>query len=120
VAHCHGCRPGNVSISAVRRQDDKEMNMNEKTDTKSRTPIHGKGWKKPTTIATDKYNLITRAIMNSLTKTPIPFGELVKRIEARLESFDGSISWYTMSCLRELETQEKITKSRKPVLYSKK
>jgi L-fucose isomerase-like protein len=96
------------------------MSMKNKTKTKSRTPIHGKGWKKATTIATDKYAVISRALMNSLTKTPIAFADLVKRVKGKLDSFDGSIPWYTMSCLRELEVQGKVTRHRKPVLYSKK
>jgi hypothetical protein len=93
--------------------------MNKKTDSKPRTRIRGKDWKKATTIATDKYKVIVRAIMTSLTKSPIAFSDLVKRVEAKLKRFDGSIPWYTLSCLRELETQGKVTKSRKPVLYSK-
>jgi hypothetical protein len=86
--------------------------------TRSRTRIHGKGWKKATTIATDKYAVISRAIMASLSKKPITYSELVKRVKAKLKSFDGSIPWYTITCLRELETQDKVTRSQKPVLYS--
>jgi len=81
--------------------------------------IRGKGWKKSSTIATDKYDKIAKAIMGSLTTKPITFSELVKRLVPRLDGFDGSIPWYTVSCLRELETQGKITRHRKPVLYSK-
>jgi L-fucose isomerase-like protein len=70
---------------------------------KSRTTVRGKGWKKAITIATDKYEIISRAIMDSLTKTPVAFSDLVESVEAKLEYFDGSIPWYTVSCLRELE-----------------
>jgi hypothetical protein len=93
--------------------------MADRTHAKSRTLIHGKGWKRATTIATDKFEVMARAIMSSLTKTPIAFSGLVERVEAKLDSFDGSIPWYTMSCLRELEVQGKVTRCRKPVLYSK-
>jgi hypothetical protein len=54
-----------------------------------------------------------------LTTTPIAYSELVKLVDAQLDGFDGSIPWYTLSCLRELETQGKVTRHRQPVLYSK-
>ena len=92
--------------------------MSTKTKGDSRKSIRGKGWKKSSTIATDKYEMITKAIMGSLTAKPITFSELVKRVGARLDGFEGSIPWYTVSCLRELETEGKITRHRKPVLYS--
>jgi len=93
--------------------------MRGKTKGGSRTPIRGKGWKRSPTISTDKYKTISKAILNSLTRTPITFSEVVKLVTARVKSFDGSIPWYTISCLRELETQGKVEKHRKPVLYSK-
>jgi hypothetical protein len=93
--------------------------MRKKTKGDSRTPIRGKGWKRSPKIATEKYETISQAIMDSLTKTPIKFSELVKLVEARVKGFDGSVPWYTIGCLRELETQGRVTKHRKPVLYSK-
>lgn len=90
-----------------------------KTKSTSRTVIRGKGWKRSPTIATDKYEAISKAILRSLTKTPITFSEVVNLVSARLPNFEGSIPWYTISCLRELETQGRIEKHRKPVLYSK-
>ena len=87
--------------------------------TRSRTRIRGKGWKRATTIATAKYEVIARAIMASLTREPITFADLAKRVDSRLKDFDGSIPWYTLTCLRELEVRRKVTRSRKPVLYSK-
>src|SRR5262245_15270843 len=92
--------------------------MSTKTKGDSRKSIRGKGWKKSSTIATDEYEMIAKAIIGSLTTKPITFSELVKRLDARLDGFDGSIPWYTVSCLPELETQGKITRHRKPVLYS--
>jgi hypothetical protein len=97
----------------------KEAGVNDKTDTKSRKLIRGKGWKKSKTIASDKYEVVARAIVKSLTKTPITFSDLVKRVEAKIAPFNGSIPWYTVSCLRELEAQGKVVKHQKPVLYSK-
>ena len=90
-----------------------------KTKNASRTPIRGKGWKRAPMIATDKYEMISKAILSSLTKTPIRFTELVNLVSDRVKSFRGSISWYTIVCLRELETQGKVQKHQKPVLYSK-
>src|SRR5262249_32157099 len=94
--------------------------MRRKTKTESRTPIRGKGWKRSSSIATDKDETISKVTLSSLTTTPVRFSELVKLVRARVKCFDGSIPWYTMSCLRELESQGRITKHRKPVLYSKK
>ncbi|MEW5977616.1 MAG: hypothetical protein AB1898_17620 [Acidobacteriota bacterium] len=93
--------------------------MSRKTGRKSRTAIRGKGWQKATTIATDKYEIVSRAIMDSLTKTPVAFSDLVKSVEAQLRSFEGSIPWYTISCLRELEVQGKVTRQLRPVRYLK-
>jgi L-fucose isomerase-like protein len=93
--------------------------MKHKTPPASRTPIRGKGWKRPATIATDKYDVISSAILGSLTASPIAFYELVKRVGAKVDSFDGSVPWYTMSCLRELEVQGKVLKHTKPVRYSR-
>lgn len=94
--------------------------MNHKTTPVSRTSVRGRGWKRATTIATDKYEAISRAIMSSLTTSPIAFTELVKRVGAKVVSFDGSVPWYTMSCLRELEVQGRVQKHQKPVRYSRK
>jgi len=93
--------------------------MRKDTKGDSRTRIRGKGWKRSATIATEKYETISKAIMDSLTTTPIKFSELAKLVKDRVKGFDGSVPWYTISCLRELETQGRVTKHRKPVLYSK-
>jgi len=93
--------------------------MRKKIKGDSRTPIRGKGWKRSPTIATDKYDTISKAILDSLTTTPIKFSELVKLVGPRVKGFDGSVPWYTIGCLRELEIQGSVTRHRKPVLYSK-
>jgi hypothetical protein len=87
--------------------------------TSSRTPIRGVGWKKKSTIAGDKYQPITKAILASLTTKPITFTELVKRVTKRVPGFEGSVAWYTISCARDLEVQGKLTRHTRPVLYSK-
>lgn len=94
--------------------------MNPKPAPVARTTVRGKGWKKATTIATEKYSVIARAILSTLTTSPIAFSELVKRVEAKAAPFDGSVSWYTIGCLRELEVQGKVLKHAKPVRYSRK
>src|SRR5262245_58157685 len=97
-----------------------ETNMNGKKRSGSRTAVRGKGWKRATTIDTKKYEVIARAIMSSLTTTPIAFSDLVKRVGAKLDSFDGSVPWYTLSCLRELEIRGRVQKHQRPVRYSRK
>lgn len=89
------------------------------TSRKPRTPIRGKNWKRTPTIATDKYQTMSAAILSTLTSKPIAFYDMVKRISKKLKSFDGSIPWYAITCLRELETQGKIKRHTKPVRYSK-
>jgi hypothetical protein len=85
----------------------------------SRTPIKGVGWKKKTTIAADKYRPITKAILAALTTKPIKFKELVNRVAKAVPGFEGSVGWYTISCVRDLEVQGKVTRHARPVLYSK-
>ncbi len=86
---------------------------------KPRVPIRGKGWKKTPTIAKDKYQVMSNAILTTLTTTPMAFYDMVKRLAPKLKNFDGSIPWYAITCLRELETQGKVTRHTKPVRYSR-
>ena len=69
-------------------------------------------------IATDKYEKISRAILLSLTKTPTTFTELVTRVKTKVRGFSGSIPWYTLTCLREPEVRGKVIRHKAPVLYS--
>jgi hypothetical protein len=85
----------------------------------SRTKVRGKGWTRSRSIASDKYQVISRAILATLPKTPITYTEVVRRVEAKAKRFAGSISWYTITCLRELEMQGKVTRHRNPVRYSR-
>lgn len=94
--------------------------MYRKTTSALRTAIRGKGWKRAATIATDKYRVISRAIMSSMPTSPIAFSELVKRVGAKVVSFGSSVPWYTIGCLRELEVQGNALKHQKPVPYSRK
>jgi len=87
--------------------------------TKARITIRGKGWKKTPTIARDKYETVSDAILKTLSDKPMAFYDMVKRITPKLKNFDGSIPWYAITCLRELETQGKVIKQAKPVRYSR-
>ena len=84
----------------------------------TRTRIRGKGWSKVSSISTDKYETISRAILLSLRKRPITFSELVRRVTIQVRGFGGSIPWYTLTCLRELEVRGKVNRHKAPVLYS--
>ncbi len=84
-----------------------------------RKRIRGKGWKKQSTISGEKYEVISKAILASLTRTPIKFSRLVELVNGKVKRFSGSVGWYTISCLRELEVQRKVKRHLKPVLYSK-
>jgi hypothetical protein len=98
---------------------NRERPMPGTRDAQARQQIRGKGWRKKFAISADKYAAMSAAILKSLGKTPISFGDMVDKLSDKLESFDGSIPWYAISCLRELETQGKVTKHLKPVRYSK-
>ncbi|NUO80915.1 hypothetical protein HUU05_12620 [candidate division KSB1 bacterium] len=86
-----------------------------------RKTIRGKGWKRTTSIALDKYTAISSAILEVLTTEPMSFSDVVRGVKRRVKSFSGSIAWYTITCLRELESQKKIIRHKtKPVGYTKK
>jgi hypothetical protein len=43
----------------------------------------------------------------------------VNRVAKAVPGFEGSVGWYTISCVRDLEVQGKVTRHARPVLYSK-
>lgn len=93
--------------------------VRKKASNSSRTRIRGKGWTKKTSISSGKYQVISRAVLATLPKTPITFTEAVRRVEAKVRRFPGSVPWYTIACLRELEVQGKVIRHRDPVRYSR-
>jgi hypothetical protein len=93
--------------------------MTTKTRASERVSVSGVGWKKPMAISAQKYEQISKAILATLTIEPIKLTELARRVGERLPNFEGSVSWYTISVLRELEVQGKVVRQAKPALYSK-
>jgi DNA-binding HxlR family transcriptional regulator len=82
--------------------------------------IRGKGWKKSIKVAQDKYDVISKAILKVLTKKPMRFSELVAKVKKQVPGFPGSVSWYTVTTLRDLESIGKVIRTKgKPVTYQK-
>ena len=68
-----------------------------------RVKIRGKNWKKKSTISAEKFKIITSALIKCLSKSPIKYTALAKLVESKVKTFEGSVGWYVMSCLWELE-----------------
>jgi hypothetical protein len=57
-------------------------------------------------ISKDKYDIIKNHILNILKEDELTYTELTKKIEKQLaNSFEGSISWYTVTVKLDLEAR---------------
>lgn len=83
-----------------------------------RIAVRGAQWKRPISIASEKFDQVSKAIISVLPPDPIRFSDLVKLVEKSLPDFEGSIAWYTVTIARELEVQGKLIRQSKPVRYS--
>ena len=75
--------------------------------------IRGKGWKKSINISLDKYQVVSKAILKALTSKPVKFSELAAKVKIATPNFPGSVSWYTVSVLRELENEGKVIRQQR-------
>lgn len=89
------------------------MNRVKKT---ARKTVQGKEWKRSITIAGDKYNVISKAVLKVLTSKPVRFYELAAKVKKAAPKFPGSVSWYTVSALRALENEGKVVRTKGKVV----
>lgn len=110
----------NISyVDVVFREKMSFMPKKSQVQSTKRVRVKGLGWKRSVAIDSDKYKIVSKAILSVLTTSPIRFTEIVRLVEKKIPDFEGSLSWYTISVARELEAQGKIIRHPKPVLYSK-
>ena len=87
----------------------------------SKKAIRGKEWLRSINIPLDKYTKISRAVMKVLSNEPVRFGELTAKVEKEVKGFSGSVGWYLVGTLRELEKEGMVVWTKgSTVTYSKK
>lgn len=93
--------------------------MSRNSAAEPRVRVQGPGWKKPMTIAADRYDAVSSAILDVLSSEGVAFTRLVEGVAQRLPDFQGSLAWYTISVARELEARGLITRQGRPVRYAR-
>ncbi len=88
-------------------------------DSARTTAVRGKGWKRALNIPQDKYRKVSGAILKVLTARPVRFGELAGKVRRQVGKFPGSVEWYMVGTLRQLEKEGKVARTKgKIVTYS--
>lgn len=76
------------------------------------TTLHPQG-KKGVRIAADKYDRVRNAIVQALAAGPMRFDEFVAKVQAVLEPFEGSRTWYIETVKLDLEARGALVHDRK-------
>ncbi|HRX88518.1 MAG TPA: hypothetical protein P5528_03650 [Steroidobacteraceae bacterium] len=58
----------------------------------ARVQVRGKNWTKKTTIDAKKFDIVSKAMLASLSNEPVTYTKLVEQVTNRLSGFDGSIA----------------------------
>ena len=72
-------------------------------------------------IAADKHGLMSQAIRNALAAgKSLTYTNLLKAVKKNLRTFPGSIGWYLISVIRNMESEGKVrcTMTRRRPFYS--
>ena len=74
--------------------------------------VSGLNWKKSLNIANQKYAPLAKAILKVITKRPVRFTELAQLVKSEVKDFNGSIEWYSITVLRQLEKEGKVIRTK--------
>ncbi len=69
--------------------------------------LHPQSGKQGVNISKPKYDMVKRAILDSLSQREMTFRGLIEEVENKLKGqFDGSISWYVTTVKLDLEARK--------------